>query len=67
MPAVPDRRDDGAGKGPAPTSPAKASVPKTEAAKIAPKAESVRDDLFSNTPMWAIAGGALALLGGGAC
>ena len=50
-----------------PPPPAKAPPAKADVAKIAPKAEpSFIDELFSNTPVWAIGGGALALLGGGA-
>ena len=47
--------------------PPKAAAPKTDVTKIAPKPEpSFIDELFSNTPVWAIGGGALLVLGGGA-
>ena len=46
---------------------AKAPSPKADVVKVAPKTETTFvDEIFNNTPMWAIAGGALALLGGGA-
>ena len=49
----------------APPPPAKAPSAKVDVAKIAPKAEpSFIDELFSNTPVWVMAGGAVVALGG---